>query len=179
MIGQTEQIGSRSNIVAIGTTALPASERQNKPATSEPVVLTGKADTEGKAHKELKAYFQTVCVAYARKFESLREAIEKCLKAGVTDKEMEGWALEVGFALQTYRNTMTAIRKDSGAMLKIVKKDDRRLAKNRMTETEKTDMERAESYILKLKDGNLNKAAAFALALSRRFTAADKAAKSK
>lgn len=173
-LGSTvEAVASRVNLAVV----MPKSDRINASKPKVDVALTGKADTEDKAHKELKEMLRSACVAYSRGSESMRTTIEKCKAAGVTDAEIQAWLTEFGFPIQTYRNAMVAIRKDNGAMLKIVKRDDKRLAKNRMTETERTDMERAEAYLLKLKDGDLNKAAKFALALNRRFVALAKAGK--
>lgn len=165
---------SLNESAGIRVVELPKSDRKVQPESTEPVELTGKASTEETAHKELKRMFQSTLVQYARRFNTLREAIETCKKAGVTDKEMEAWAVEVGYSLQTFRNVQTNIRKDSGEMLKVVRKDDRRLARNRQTPAERSLEDRVYSYMVR-ECGSLKAAAKLALKLSRRFTAEDKA----
>lgn len=165
---------SNGSVAGIGVVQLPAGRKVAPAKAAEPVALTGKADTEEKAHKALKSMFQAACVNFARRYQSLKEAIETCLKAGVTIETVEGWAAEVGYSIQTFRNTMTAIRKETGEMLRIVKKDDRRLARNRKTPAEKSLEDRMYAYGVR-ECGSLKKAASMFLKLSRRADADAKA----
>lgn len=172
MIDTIETNGARNaSPVAIAVTP---SGRKVKPEPPEPVELAKAVSNESEAHKELKRMFQATIKNYARGFNSLREAIETCRKAGVTDKELESWAEEAGWKLQTFRNTMSAIRKDGGEVKRIVTALDkrRRAAKDPV---KKTRAEQGYKYLLGLCDGSVKTVKSVALAISRMADEAMKA----
>lgn len=154
--------------------AITPSGRKVKPEPSEPLELTKAVNSETEAHKELKRMFQSCVKNYARGFNSLREAIETCRKAGVSDKELESWAEEAGWKLQTFRNTMSAIRKDGGEIKRVVAALDkrRRAAKDPV---KKTRAEQGYKLLLRLCDGSVKDVKSVSLAISRMADEAMKA----
>lgn len=166
-----ETTGSIENMTAVqlGESRLSVlpNARDIKPAAPE--ALTGKADTADKARAELKKMFQNAAIAAAHKNVSLQEAITACKAGGISDKELQEWAVETGcWAIQTFRNVMSAMRKDNGEMVKIVSAYDKRLAKNRKSPEEKSIEDQCYDYLLS-KYGSKSKAASGALRLNRRF----------
>lgn len=160
---------SLSENASVRIVELPKSDRKvQTPEDKKPVALTGKATDEIEGIKALETMFKSAVVAYARKFSTLREAIETCKAAGVTDGQMRDWATEVGYSIQTFANVMTNIRKDKGEMLKVVQKDDRRIARNKKTPAETSLFDRAHDYLLR-ECGTLAAARKLALALARQF----------
>lgn len=161
-------ISTVENNSSIRVVELPKTDRKVAPVAKETVALTGKATNEIEGIKALETMFKAAVVGYARKFHTLREAIETCKAAGVSDSQMKQWATEVGYSIQTFANVMTNIRKDKGEMLKVVQKDDRRIARNRKTPAETSLFDRAHDYLLR-ECGTLAAARKLALALSRQF----------
>lgn len=127
---------------AISVVELPKSNRKVAVEDKEPVALTGRADTEDQAHKELKRMFIAACKGVARASVTMREAIDACLEAGITEDKLAEWALEAGYKLKTFQNTMVQVRKESGEMVKIVKSYDQR----RKAQKDPVKKSRAEKY---------------------------------
>lgn len=177
MIDTIENTAESMTTVQLGAGRLAVlpNARDIKPETEE-IALSGKADTADKAKSELKKMFQTAAIAAAHKNVSLQEAITACKAGGVTNKELQTWAVETGcWALQTFRNVMSAMRKDNGEMIKIVTAYDKRRAENRKTPAERSLEDRVHDYLLR-EAGSFKAAAKLALRLNRRFTEEKKAA---
>lgn len=174
-----ESTGSIENMTAVqlGESRLSVLPNARDIKPQAPEALTGKVTDEGKAKAELKRMFQNAAIAHAHKSVSLMEAIKACKAAGISDTELAEWAVETGCwgkSIQTFRNVMSSLRKESDTMLKQVKAYDKRLAKNRKTPEEKSIEDQCYAYLLS-KYGSKAKAASGALRLNRRFAAEAKA----